>query len=83
MHSRAEGRGKKAKKRNFKDPSEERRAIYKTAKKEAKRVVAAVKARVYDQLNEDLYIAEGMKKVLKMVNQRDKNSTDIYQTKLI
>ncbi|XP_063597228.1 uncharacterized protein LOC134773912 [Penaeus indicus] len=79
----AERRRKEARKRSFVDLSEENRAKYKTAKREAKRAVAVVKARAYDQLYKDLDTGEGMKKVLKMAKQRDKNSKDIYQAKLI
>ena len=45
--------------------------------------MSVVKARTYNQLCEDLDTAEGSKKVLKMVKQRDKNLKDIYQTKVI
>ncbi|XP_063591302.1 uncharacterized protein LOC134768404 [Penaeus indicus] len=74
---------KEARKRSFEGQSEENRAKYKTAKREAKRAVAVAKARAYDQLYKDLDTGEGMKKVLKMAKQRDKSSKDIYQAKLI
>ena len=38
---------------------------------------AVATARAFDQLHEDLDTAEGMKEVLKIAKQRDKNSKDI------
>ncbi|XP_047491069.1 uncharacterized protein LOC125040532 [Penaeus chinensis] len=53
------------------------------SKREAKRAVVVAKARAYERLYEDLDTAEGMKKVLRMAKQKDKNSKDIYQRKLM
>ncbi|XP_047481257.1 uncharacterized protein LOC125033631 [Penaeus chinensis] len=50
---------------------------------QTKRAVAVAKARAYERLYEDLDTAEGMEKVLRMAKQKDKNSKDIYQMKLI
>jgi len=74
---------KAAKKKVFEEPSADNKTNYKRAKKEAKRAVAIAKARAYERLYSDLDTEEGTKKVLRMAKQRDKNSKDIYQTKLI
>ena len=55
----------------------------KTAKKEAKKSVAIAKARAYDRLYADMDTTEGQKKVLRMAKEREKNSKDIYQSKVI
>ena len=74
---------KLAKRTLDKDNSEENKAAYKTAKKEAKRNVAIAKARAYDHLYADMDTTEGQKKVLRMAKEREKNSKDIYQSKVI
>ena len=74
---------KLAKRTHDKDNSEENKAAYKTAKKEAKRNVAIAKARAYDHLYADMDTNEGQKKVLRMAKEREKNSKDIYQSKVI
>ena len=61
----------------------ENKAVYKTAKKEAKRNVAIAKARAYDHLYADMDTTEVQKKVLRMAKEREKNSKDIYQSKVI
>ena len=66
-----------------KDNNEENKAAYKTAKKEAKKSVAIAKARAYDRLYADMDTTEGQKKVLRMAKEREKNSKDIYQSKVI
>ena len=58
-------------------------AKYKEAKKAAKREVAIAKAKASERLYEDMDSDEGKKRVLRMAKQRDKNSKDIYQAKLI
>ena len=52
-------------------------------KEEYKKNIASAKARAYQVLYEDMDTIDGLKRVLKMAKQRDKNSKDIYQTKLI
>ena len=74
---------KLAKRTLDKDNSEGNKAAYKTAKKEAKRNVAIAKARAYDHLYADMDTTEGQKKVLRMAKEREKNSKDIYQSKVI
>ena len=59
------------------------KTAYKDKKKQATKTVAAAKAQAYDQLYEDMDSTEGQGKVLRIGKQRDKNSKDIYQTKLI
>ena len=66
-----------------KDNNEDNKAAYKTAKKEAKKSVAIAKARAYDRLYADMDTTEGQKKVLRMAKGREKNSKDIYQSKVI
>ena len=66
-----------------KDNNEENKAAYKTAKKEAKTSVAFAKARAYDRLYADIDTTEGQKKVLRMAKERENNSKDIYQSKVI
>ena len=56
---------------------------YKVAKKVSKKNIASAKARAYQVLYEDMDTINGLKRVLRMAKQRDKNSKDIYQTKLI
>ena len=63
--------------------NEENKAAYKTAKKEAKKSLAIAKARAYDRLYADMDTTEGHKKVLRMAKEREKNSKDIYQSKVI
>ena len=75
---------KLAKRTLDKDNSEENKAAYKTAKKEVNRNVAIAKARAYDHLYADVDdTTEGQKKVLWMAKEREKNSKDIYQSKVI
>ena len=74
---------KLAKRTLDKDNSEENKAAYKTAKKEAKRNVAIAKARAYGHLYADMDTTEVQKKVLRMAKEREKNSKDIYQSKVI
>ena len=66
-----------------KDNNEENKAAYKTPKKEAKKSVAVAKARAYDRLYADMDTTEGQKKVLRMAKEREKNSKDNYQSKVI
>ena len=66
-----------------KDNNEENKAAYKTAKKEAKKSVAIANARAYARLYGDMDTTEGQKKVLRMATEREKNSKDIYQSKVI
>jgi len=61
---------------------DENKEVYKLAKKEAKKSVARAKARAYQVLYEDMETIDGQKRALRMAKQRDKNSKDIYQTKL-
>ena len=58
--------------------SEENKAAYKTAKKEAKGNVAIAKARTYDHLYADIDTTEGQKKVLRMAKEMENNSNDIF-----
>ena len=74
---------KLAKRTLDKDNSEENKAAYKTAKKEAKRNVAIAKARAYDHLYAYMDTTEGQSKVLRMAKERENNSKDIYQSKVI
>ena len=53
------------------------------AKKVAKKNISSAKARAYQVLYEDMDTIGGLKRVLRMAKQRDKNSKDVYQTKLI
>ena len=74
---------KAAKKALDRENTEANKTAYKDKKKQAKKTVAAAKAQAYNQLYEDMDSAEGQRKVLRIAKQRDKNSKDIYQTKLI
>ena len=66
-----------------KDNNEENKAAYKTARKEAKKSLAIAKARACDLLCAGMDTTEGQKKVLKMPKEMEKNSKDIYQSKVI
>ena len=66
-----------------KDNSEDNKAAYKTAKNEAKMNIAIAKARAYNHLYADMDTTEGQKKVMRMAKEREKNSKDIYQSKVI
>ncbi|XP_047485847.1 uncharacterized protein LOC125036932 [Penaeus chinensis] len=59
------------------------REAYKIAKKAAKRYVARAKAKAYQRLYDDMETLDGQNCALRIAMQRDKNSKDIYQTKLI
>ncbi|XP_047487853.1 uncharacterized protein LOC125038387 [Penaeus chinensis] len=61
----------------------ENREAYKIAKKAAKRSVARVEAKAYQRLYDDMETLDGQNRALRIAKQRDKNSKDIYQTKLI
>ena len=74
---------KVAKKDLDRENTEENKVKYKTAKKTAKQMVAIAKAAAYERLYEDLDSVEGQKKVLRMARSRNRNSKDVYQTKLI
>nr|XP_027227214.1 uncharacterized protein LOC113819172 [Penaeus vannamei] len=76
-------RKKEAKKTLDMENNDENKEVYKLAKKEAKKSVARAKARAYQVLYEDMETIDGQKRALRMAKQRDKNSKDIYQTKLI
>ena len=49
----------------------------------AKKMVATAKATANEHLYEDLESVEGQKNVLRMARSRNRNSKDVYQTKLI
>ena len=74
---------KLAKRTLDKDNSEENKAAYKTAKKEAKRNIAIAKARAYDHMYADMDTTEGQNKGLRMAKERERNSKDIYQSNVI
>ena len=74
---------KKLTKRTIDKDNSENKAAYKRAKKEAKRNVAIAKARAYDHLYVDMDTTEGQKKVLRMAKEREKNSKDVYESKVI
>jgi len=69
--------------RKYRSASDENRANYKRAKRQAKKAEAVTKAKAYNKLYEDLETTERTKKVLRIAKQRDKNSKDIYQTRQI
>ena len=73
-------RKKEAKKTLDKENTNVNKEAYKVAKKVAKKNVASAKARVPYV---DMDTIDGLKRVLIMAKQRDKNSKDTYQTKLI
>ena len=56
-----------------KDNSEENKAAYKTAKKEAKKNVAIAKARAHDHLYADMDTTEGQKKVLTVAKELERH----------
>ena len=64
-----------------KDNNEENKSAYKTAKKEAKKSLAIAKASAYDRLYADMDTTEGQKNVLRMANEREKNSKVIKYEK--
>jgi len=66
-----------------KENTEESKEAYKVIKKETKKSVASAKARAYQVLYENMETDDGQKRVLRLAKQRDKNSKDIYQTRLI
>ena len=66
-----------------KDTNEENKAAYKTGKKEAKKSVAIAKARAYDDMNAGMDTTKGLKKVLRMAKESEKNSKYIYQANVI
>ena len=74
---------KLAKRTLDKDDNDENKSVYKTAKKEAKKNGATTKARANDRLYADMDITEGQKKVLKVAKERENNSKDIYQSKVV
>ena len=75
---------KKLSKRTIdKDNSEENKAAYKTAKRNQKRNVAIAKAWANYHLYAHMDTTEGQKKVLRMAKERENNSKDIYQSKVI
>ena len=55
----------------------------KQQRRKQKRNVAIAKARAYDHLYAYMDTTEGQKKVLRMAKEREKNSKDIYQSKVI
>ena len=66
-----------------KDKNEENKSAYKTGKKEAKKSVAIAKARAYDHMYADMDTTKGLKKVLRMAKESEKNLKYIYQANVI
>ena len=56
---------------------------YKTARKEAKREVAKTRNKKYEKLYERLETRDGQKELFKIVKQRDGQSKDVQQVKVI
>ncbi|XP_027230979.2 uncharacterized protein [Penaeus vannamei] len=76
-------RKKEAEKTLDMENDDENKEVYKLAKKEAKKSVARAKARAYQVVYEDMETIDGQKRALRMAKQRDKNSKDINQTRMI
>ena len=58
-----------------KENNEENIAPYKTAKTEAQKSVAIIKARAYDRMCAYMDTTEGQKKVLRMAKERERTAT--------
>ena len=56
---------------------------YKTARRQAKREVAKVRNKAYEKLYEKLETKEGENQVLKIAKQRNRQSKDVQQVRVI
>ncbi|XP_067145134.1 uncharacterized protein [Centruroides vittatus] len=74
---------KEAKRKWDRSRTEEDRFAYKTAKREAKRVVAQAKAGAYANLYEELDTREGQKKIYRLAKIRDRATKDISHIRQI
>ncbi|XP_067135012.1 uncharacterized protein [Centruroides vittatus] len=74
---------KEAKRKWDRSRTEEDRFAYKTAKREAKRVVAQAKAGAYANLYEELDTREGQKKIYRLAKIRNRATKDISHVRQI
>jgi len=79
----AVGAKRQAKKILDEEWSEERKAVYQDRKKEAKKAVAVARAEAFQKMYEDMETSSGYLTALRIAKQRNKQSQDIYQAKLI